>query len=43
MVNLGCFLLYTLNDYLAPVLMGAHTLSNLDCGAESENEDHESD
>ena len=37
MVNLGCLLVYTLGDYLAPVLVGVHTLNNLDCGDEPEN------
>ena len=43
MVNLGCFLVYTLGDYLSPVLVGLHTLNNLDRGAEPENEDYESE
>ena len=43
MINLGCFLVYTLGDYLAPVLVAAHALNNLDRGTELENEDYESD
>ena len=43
MVNLGCFLVYTLGGYLSPVLVGLHTLNNLDRGAELENEDYESE
>ena len=45
MVNLGCFLVYTLGDYLAPVLVAAHTINNLGPGDEQdhENEDYESD
>ena len=42
MTYLGCFLRYTLGDYLAPVLVAAHTLNNLDRGAEPENEDYKS-
>ena len=45
MVNLGCFLVYTLGDYLAPVLMGVHILNNLDRedGQNHENEGYESE
>ena len=43
MVNLGCLLVYTLGDYLAPVLVGVHTINNLDRGGEQENEGYESD
>ena len=42
MTYLGCFLVYALGDYLAPVLVAAHTTNNLDRGAEPENEDYES-
>ena len=42
MVNLGCLLVYTLGDYLAPVLVGAHTINNLDRGDEPKNEGYES-
>ena len=42
MVNLGCFLVHTLGDRLALVLVAAHTLNNLDCG-NHENEDYESE
>ena len=42
MTYLGCFLRYTLRDYLAPVLVAAHTLKNLDRGAEPENKDYKS-
>ena len=38
MVNSGCLLVYTLGDYLAPVLAGVHTIDSLDCGNEQENE-----
>ena len=34
--------MYFLGDYLAPVLVGVHTLNNLDHGNEPENEDYES-
>ena len=43
MVDLGCFLVHTLGDYLAPVLIAAHTLKNLDRRAEPENMDYESE
>ena len=43
MVNLGCLLVYTLGDYLAPVLVCVHTINNLDRGGEQENEGYESD
>ena len=45
MVNLGCFLVYTLGDYLAPVIVAAHTISNLgpDDEQDRENKDYESD
>ena len=43
MVNLGCLLVYTLGDCLAPVLVGVHTINNLDRGGEQENEGYESD
>ena len=43
MTYLGCFLAYSLGDYLAPVLVGTHALNNLDRGAEHENEGYESD
>ena len=45
MVNLGCFLVYTLGDYLAPVLMGVYVLNILDRGdgQDHENEGYESE
>ena len=43
MTYLGCFLMYTLGDYLAPVLVAAYTLNNLGHGTEPENEDYESE
>ena len=44
-VNLGCLLVYGLSDYLAPALVGVHTLNNLDRGDEQnhENEGFESE
>ena len=42
MTYLGCFLINTLGDYLAAVLVGGSTLNNLDCGAELGNEHNES-
>ena len=45
MVNLGYLLVYTLCDYLEPVLVGVHTLNNLDRGdgQDHENEGYESE
>ena len=43
MVNLCCLLVYTLGDYLAPVLVGVHTINNLDRRDEQENEGYESE
>ena len=45
MVNSGCFLVYTLGDYLAPVLMGVYVLNILDRGdgQDQENEGYESE
>ena len=42
MVHLGCLLVYTLGDYLAPVFVGVHTINNLDRGGEQENDGYES-
>ena len=43
--DLGCFLVYTLGDYLAAVLVGVHTLNNSHrCNRRNhENEDYESE
>ena len=43
--NLGCSLAYALGDYLAPVLVAAYTLNNVDRGdrQDHENEDYESE
>ena len=43
MANLGCLLVCTFGNFLAPVLVVAHTVNNLDLGDESENEGYESD
>ena len=43
MVNVGYLLVYTLGNYLAPVLVSVHTINNLDCGDEQENEGYESE
>ena len=45
MVNLGCLLVCTFGNYLAPVLVAVHTINNLGSGNEQdhENEGHESD
>ena len=39
MVNLGCLLVCTFGNFLAPVLVGVHTLNNLDLGDQPENKD----
>ena len=38
MAGLGCLFLYTFGNYVAPVLIAAHTANNLDFGDEPENE-----
>ena len=43
MVNSGCLLVYTLGDYLAPVLAGVRTINSLDCGNGQENEGYKSE
>ena len=43
MVNLRCLLLYTFGDYLAPILVAVHTVKNVGCGDEPEDEGYESD
>ena len=43
MANLGCLLVFTFSNFLAPVLVAAHTVNNLDLGNELENEGYESD
>ena len=45
MANLGCLLVCTFGNLLAPVLVAAHTLNNLDLGDEQghEKESYESD
>ena len=45
MTDLGCFFVCTFGNYLAPVLIAAHTANNLDFGDEQGHEDegHESD
>ena len=42
MASLGCFLVCTFGNFLAPVLVAAHTVNNLDLGNELENEGCES-
>ena len=41
MADLGCPLVCTFGNLLAPILVAAHTVSNLDLG--DENEGHKSD
>ena len=43
MTNLGCLFVCTFGDYLAPVLIAAHTTNNVDFGDEPEDEDYESE
>ena len=45
MTNLGCLFVCTFGNFLAPVLVAAHTLNNLDLanGQGPENEGYESD
>ena len=42
MIGLGCLFVFTFGNYLAPVLIVAHTANNLDFGDEPENEGYES-
>ena len=42
MASLGCFLVCTFGNFLAPVLVATHTVNNLDLGNELENEGYES-
>ena len=42
MANLGCLLVCTFGDYLAPILVIVHIVENLDRGDELENEGYES-
>ena len=43
MANLGCLLICSFGNFLAPVLVAAHTVNNLDLGDEPEDEGYESD
>ena len=43
MATLGCLLVYTFGDYIAPILVAVHSMNNLDCGDEPENEGYESE
>ena len=45
MAGLGCLFVCRLGNFLAPVLIAAHTANNLDFGEEPENENgsYESD
>ena len=42
MANLGCLLVCTFGNFLAPVLMTAHTVNNLDLADEPKDEGYES-
>ena len=41
--NLGCRFVCMFGDYLAPVLIAAHTASNVDFGGEPEDKGYESE
>ena len=41
--NLGCLFVCTFGDYLAPVLIAAHTANNVDFRGELEDEGYESE
>ena len=41
MANLGCLLVYTFGNFLAPILIVAYTANNVDFGDEPENEGYE--
>ena len=43
MANLGCLLVCTFGNFLAPILIVVHTAKNVDFGDESENEGYESE
>ena len=43
MANLGCLFVCIFGDYLAPVLIAAHTANNVDFGNEPGNEGYESE
>ena len=43
MAKLGCLLVWTFGNFLAPVLVAAYTVNNLDLGDKLENEGYESD
>ena len=43
MANVGCLFVCTFGNYLAPILIAAHTAKSLDLVHEPENEGYESD
>ena len=43
MANLGCLLVCSFGNFLAPILVVVHTVSNLDLGNKLEDEGYESD
>ena len=43
MANLGCLLVYTFGDYLAPILVAVQTVEILDRDDEFENERYKSE
>ena len=43
MAHLGCLLVSTFGNFLAPVLVAAHTMNSLDLAENFENDGYESD
>ena len=43
MANLGCLLVCSFGNFLAPILVVVHTVNNLDLGNKLEDEGYESD
>ena len=43
MASLGCLLVRTFGNYLAPLLIAAHTANNVDFAGEPEDEGYESE
>ena len=43
MANLGCLLVHTFRNYVAPILLAVNTMNNLDRDDKPENEGYESE
>ena len=43
MAGLSCLFVFTFGNFLAPVLIAAHTANNIDFGDKPKNEDYESE